>query len=52
MAEFAKVLEAANAGYSNRDDYPPFAMAPWDDRNRWIDYLKKVNDDLDAESAK
>lgn len=37
-----KIIKRANDGYHNRDDYPPYALAPWDDRLRWSDYIKKV----------
>lgn len=41
--QFAEqVIQTANDGYHRRDDYPPYAMAPWDDRLRWSDYLKKI----------
>jgi len=51
MADFKTVLERAHAGYSNRDDYPPFAIAPWDDRPRWNAYLEKINAELDVAEA-
>ena len=51
MADFEKVLQVANDGYHNRDDYPPYAMSVWEDRNRWIDYLKKINAELDEHNA-
>lgn len=38
----AKIIDRANDGYHARDDYPPFATTPWDDRLRWSDYLKKI----------
>ena len=37
-----KIIQAANDGYHNRPDYPPYALTPWDDRLRWSDYIKKV----------
>lgn len=37
-----KIIVRANAGYHDRDDYPPYAVTPWDDRPRWSDYLKKI----------
>lgn len=52
MADFAKVLKKAQDGYHQRKDYPAFAMAPWDDRNRWTDYLTKINQELDAEAER
>lgn len=47
MAEFKEVLRKAHDGYHNRNDYPPFALASWDDRNRWCEYLEKINEELD-----
>ena len=46
MADFKTVLNKANEGYHQRDDYPPYALASWDDRNRWSQYLSKINDEL------
>ena len=48
MAEFKKVLQIAHDGYTKRDDYPPFALAPWDDRPRWTAYLEKIDAELEA----
>ena len=48
MADFKEVLKAANDGYHNRSDYPPFAISVWDDRILWSDYLTKINDELDS----
>jgi len=50
MAEFKDVLETARMAFHNRDDYPPFALAAWDDRNRWSKYLEKINDELDKKT--
>ncbi len=50
MADFKKVLQTANDGYSLRSDYPPFELAAWDDRSAWSAYLNKINDELDAEA--
>lgn len=43
-AELAEaIIDRANDNYHVSDSgYPPFALAPWDDRIRWSDYLKKV----------
>lgn len=49
MVEFEKVLNTAMDGYNNRDDYPPFALTSWDDRNKFIEYLKKINKELKEE---
>ncbi len=48
MADFREVLKIAHDGCHDRDDYPPFALMSWDDRNRWSNYLTKINDELDA----
>ena len=47
MADFSEVLKVAQEGYRKRDDYPPYALASWDDRTRWTAYLKKINEELD-----
>lgn len=47
--EFEKVLKTAMDGYHDRKDYPPFALTSWDDRNRFIAYLKKINKELEEE---
>ncbi len=46
MADFEEVIKTANDGYHNRNDYPPYALASWTDRNRWIKYLEKINEEL------
>ncbi len=51
MAEFLEVIQTANNGYHDRDDYPPYALDPMSDRNRWMDYLWKINKEID-EAAK
>ncbi len=33
-----------------RDQYPPFALTPWDDRNRYRDYIRRVLMRLEKES--
>ncbi len=48
MADFKQVLEVAQAGYHNRDDYPPYALVSWDERTRWTEYLKKIDQELNA----
>lgn len=30
----------------DRDDYPPYAISPWDDRNRYQAFIFKVIDEL------
>ena len=51
MADFKVVLQKAQEGYTKRDDYPPFAMMPWEDRPKWTAYLAKINAEMDAEMA-
>ena len=46
MVDFKKVLDIAREGYHNRDDFPPYALASWDDRIRWTDYLCKIDNEL------
>lgn len=36
------IIQRANGGYHDREDYPPFALTPWDDRLRWSDYIKVI----------
>ena len=48
----AEVIKVAHEGYSRRNDYPPYALASWDDRKRWTDYLTKINLELDAAISK
>ena len=52
MAEFSEVIKIAREGYSDRNDYPPYALSPWDDRKRWTDYLTKINLELDTATVK
>ena len=49
MVDFKKVMETAWAGYHNRDDFPPHALASWDDRTRWTAYLTKIALELEAQ---
>lgn len=32
--------------YRDRDDYPPFALAAWDDRSRFREYIHKLIDEF------
>jgi hypothetical protein len=38
----AAIIRAANNGYHGRDDYPAYALTPWDDRRRWSAYIEIV----------
>lgn len=49
-----RILKRANDGYRTRlttgpQDYPPFAVTPWDDRQRWSKYIKAIADEIEAE---
>ncbi len=46
MNDFKEVLKIADAGYHNRDDYPPYAIDPMTDRNRWREYMMKIDNEL------
>lgn len=37
---------AIYGGYHDRDDYPPYALAPWDDRNRYREYVIRIIDEM------
>lgn len=37
-----KIKREIDNGYSNRDDYPPFALMAWDDRGRYREYVFKI----------
>lgn len=37
-----KIVDTADAGYHTRKDYPPFAVASWEDRTRWSNYIRKL----------
>ena len=43
------IMKELDGGYHNRelDLYPPFAMAPWDDRNRYREYVRRVLERLE-----
>lgn len=43
--EAQKLKDTIDWGYHNRDDYPPFALTPWDDRNRYREYVFKIIDE-------
>lgn len=33
-------------GYHDRDDYPPYAIESWTDRNRYREYVFKIIDEF------
>lgn len=39
-----EILKELDDGYydQEKDDYPPFALTPWDDRERYRDYIYRV----------
>ena len=54
MADFARVMDMdkrIRLGSNRGDDYPPFALASWDDRVRFGAYLERINRELDAADA-
>ena len=40
-----KMKQTMDKGYHDRQDYPPYALAPWDDRNRYREYIFKIMDE-------
>jgi hypothetical protein len=44
--EAQAIKRTIDSGYHNRSDYPPFALAPWDDRNRYREYVFKIIDEF------
>ena len=47
--EADKLKNAIVRGYMDRDDYPPYAITPWDDRNRYHAYVFKIIDEFITE---
>lgn len=46
-----KVKKEIDDGYHKRDDYPPYAIASWDDRNRYRQYIFKILDEVASEKC-
>lgn len=46
-----RIIERAHRGYHDRKDYPPYAIAAWDDRRRWSEYIVKIANEIEAEDA-
>ena len=54
MADFARVLAIAKSGVLDRNDYPAFAsfsIRQGDDRIRFVEYLERINRELDTADA-
>ena len=41
-----KIKREIDDGYHYRNDYPPYALASWDDRNRYRQYVFKIMDEF------
>ena len=41
-----KIKKEVDNGYHDRDDYPPYALVSWDDRNRYRKYVFKIMDEF------
>lgn len=48
----AQLKRAIDRGYHERTDYPPYALTPWDDRNRYREYIFRIIDEQATEPAK
>lgn len=44
--EAIKLKNEIDEGYHEREDYPPYALMPWDDRNRYREYIFKIIDEF------
>ena len=44
--EIEEIKRVIDSGYGNRDDYPPYALMSWDDRNRYRKYIFKILDEF------
>lgn len=40
------IIHKLDGGYHDREDYPPYALVSWDDRNRYRKYLINVLADM------
>lgn len=41
-----RIISAISRGYTERDDYPPFALSSIEDRSRFFQYVDRVVRDL------
>lgn len=49
--EFANaLLRKLDNGYHDREDYPPFAIDPMTDRNRYREYVRAVAEEFFTEN--
>jgi hypothetical protein len=46
VALINKIKREIDDGYHRRDDYPPYALVSWDDRNRYRQYVFKIMDEF------
>lgn len=48
-----KIIDRANAGYQTIETsgYPPYKMAPWEDRPVWAKYIQKCAADVITEAV-
>lgn len=53
IALIEEIKEEIETAYHCRQDYPPYALNAWDDRNRYHDYIFKILDEfIEAEGDK
>ena len=52
MEKTNMIMKELDSGYheQKRDQYPPLALAPWDDRNRYREYVRRVLTRLEKEN--
>jgi len=50
--EAQKLKDKIDRGHHERQDYPPFAVTAWEDRNRYREYVFRVIDELVEEEPK
>jgi len=44
-----EVINKSGSAFSDRDDYPPYAITPWEDRNRYRGFFFKILDEFTEE---
>jgi len=45
------IMRRLDDGYRDRKDYPAYAIAPWEDRNRYRKYVEAVLIDIAKEQS-